>query len=305
MLVAAEHIGRAVTRRFDQLGFSAVLLVESFYWLVFGRRERQRVRLSTIFEQMEHIGIAALPIATLLSATIGVMLAIQGTYSLGLFGAESFVYFGIALAVTREFAPLITGILIAGRSGSALAARLSTMAINQEIDALRAIGISPARYLVAPALIGMLVVLPALTVWSGIVAMGAAGVFVSSTLDITLAAFASDIIGVLTPADIIHGLVKSVVFAVLIVMVGVVNGVQVEGGAAGVGKVTTRAVVQSIACIIVFDMIIGPCLSGLHPHPLGLEWAQTGYRGARHGCCRPRRSPIPALATRVPATFPR
>ena len=257
MLAAAEHIGRAVTKRFDQLGFSAVLLVESFYWLVFGRRERQRVRISTIFEQMEQMGIEALPIVTLLSATIGVMLAIQGTYSLGLFGAESFVYFGIALAVTREFAPLITGILIAGRSGSALAARLSTMAINQEIDALRAIGISPARYLVVPALVGMLMVLPALTMWSGLVAMGAVGLFVSATLDITLAAFVSDVIGVLTPADIVHGLIKAVVFAVLIVMVGVVNGVQVEGGAAGVGRVTTRAVVQSIACIIIFDMIIG------------------------------------------------
>jgi phospholipid/cholesterol/gamma-HCH transport system permease protein len=257
MLAAAEHIGRAVTRRFDQLGFSVVLLVESFYWLVFGRRERQRVRFSTILEQMEHIGIEALPIATLLSATIGVMLAIQGTYSLGLFGAESFVYFGIALAVTREFAPLITGILIAGRSGSALAARLSTMTINQEIDALRAIGISPTRYLVVPALIAMLVVLPALTVWSGIVAIGAAGMFVATTLDITMAAFVSDVMGVLTPADVAHGLIKAVVFAVLIVMVGVVNGIQVEGGAAGVGKVTTRSVVQSISCIIIFDMIIG------------------------------------------------
>jgi phospholipid/cholesterol/gamma-HCH transport system permease protein len=198
-----------------------------------------------------------LPIATLLSATIGVMLAIQGTYSLGLFGAESFVYFGIALAVTREFAPLITGILIAGRSGSALAARLSTMTINQEIDALRAIGISPTRYLVVPALIAMLVVLPALTVWSGIVAIGAAGMFVATTLDITMAAFVSDVMGVLRPADIVHGLIKAVVFAVLIVMVGVVNGIQVEGGAAGVGKVTTRSVVQSISCIIIFDMIIG------------------------------------------------
>ena len=192
MLGPAEHIGRAVMRRFDQLGFSTVLLIESFYWLICGRRERQRVRMSTIFEQMEHIGIEALPIVTLLSGTIGVMLAIQGTYSLGIFGAESFVYFGVALAVTREFAPLITGILIAGRSGSALAARLSTMAINQEIDALRAIGISPTRYLVVPSLIGMLVVLPALTIWSGILGIGAAGLFVSTTLDITMAAFISD-----------------------------------------------------------------------------------------------------------------
>ena len=107
------------------------------------------------------------------------------------------------------------------------------------------------------ALIGMLVVLPALTIWSAMVAIGAAGLYVSTTLDITLAAFVFDVIGVLTPSDIAHGMIKAVVFAVLIVLIGVVNGIQVEGGAAGVGKVTTRSVVQSISCIIIFDMIIG------------------------------------------------
>ncbi len=257
MLGLTAAIGRSTVRGVETIGLAAALLGESLVWLVLGPQRKQPVQLRATVSQMVQIGIAALPVVTLLSATIGLMLAIQSLYTLGLFGAESFAYVGIALSVTREFAPLITGILIAGRSGSALAARLSTMTINQEIDALRAIGISPARYLVVPALIGMLMVLPALTVWAGIVALAAAGLFVSATLDITLAAFMSDVFSVLTPADIAHGLIKAIVFAVLIVMVGVVNGVQVEGGAAGVGKVTTRAVVQSIACIIVFDMVIG------------------------------------------------
>ena len=116
MVAALDHLGQAIFRRLDQIGFAASLFGESLYWLVMGPRHRRRTRLATVFEQMEQIGIEALPITTLLSATIGIMLAVQGIYTLGLFGAESYVYYGIALAIIREFAPLITGILIAGRS---------------------------------------------------------------------------------------------------------------------------------------------------------------------------------------------
>ena len=257
MVAALDHLGQAIFRRLDQIGFAASLFGESLYWLVMGPRHRRRTRLATVFEQMEQIGIEALPITTLLSATIGIMLAVQGIYTLGLFGAESYVYYGIALAIIREFAPLITGILIAGRSGSALAARLSTMMINQEVDALKAIGVNPVRFLVVPALLGMVLVLPALTVWAGIVGLSAAGLYASMSLDLGFYAFMADVFSVLGPGDILHGLLKAVVFAVLIVLIGVVNGIQVEGGAAGVGRVTTRSVVQSIACIIIMDMAIG------------------------------------------------
>ena len=113
------------------------------------------MRFTHTFAEMMRFGIAALPIAILLSATIGLMLAIQSLYSLGLFGAQNFAYIGIALSVTREFSPLIMGILIAGRSGSAIAARLATMTINQEIDALQVMGINPVRFLVAPMLIAL------------------------------------------------------------------------------------------------------------------------------------------------------
>ena len=184
------------------------------------------------------------------------MLALQGIYSLGLFGAQSYVYVGVAFAVTREFAPLIIGILVAGRSGSSIAARLSTMTINQEIDALRAMGVNPARFLVAPALIAMIVMVPALTVWANVVGLTAAGLIAAGTLDISLAAFSADVISVLQVNDVLHGLFKSLVFAVLIVMIGVVNGVQVAGGAEGVGKATTRSVVQSISAIVLTDMMI-------------------------------------------------
>ena len=174
---------------------------------------------------------------------------------LRIFGAESRVTIGIGLAVTREFAPLITGILVAGRSGSALAARLGTMNINQEIDALRVMGINPVRFLVAPSLFAMMVMVPTLTFWADMVGLFAAGVYVSIDLGISMQAYVDRCIEVLSVDDLMHGLSKSVIFAALITLVGVVNGAGVSGGAEGLGRATTRSVVQAISAIIVTDMI--------------------------------------------------
>ena len=128
-----EAIGRRSAGFFDQIGYGSTLLAASIYWLLVGWRRRQPVRIRMIFHEMQQIGVAALPIATLLSGTIGLMLAIQSLYSLGLFGAEAYAYIGIALSVAREFSPLIMAILVAGRSGSAIAARLEvgTAWVNQ------------------------------------------------------------------------------------------------------------------------------------------------------------------------------
>jgi phospholipid/cholesterol/gamma-HCH transport system permease protein len=252
-----EQIGRRTLGGLDEVGRASSLLGESLFWTFLGQRWRQPVRMNAVFVQMMQIGIAAVPITTLLSTAIGVMLAVQSLYSLGLFGAESFAHVGIALSLTREFAPLIVGILIAGRSGSALAARISTMSINQEVDALRAIGINPVRFLVAPALLAMLVMLPALTMWANLVALSAAGLFVSASLDVSLAAYSANIMSVLTPGDILQGLGKSILFAVLIVIVAALNGSRVTGGAEGVGRVTTRSVVHSISAIVLADVVFG------------------------------------------------
>lgn len=251
----AETIGRGVVRGVDEVGFAGALFAESAFWTLFGRTRGQPVRLSAILGQMMQVGIQALPIATVLAATIGMMLAIQSLYSLGLFGAQSFAMAGIGLAVVREFAPLIIAILIAGRSGSALAARLSTMMINQEVDALRVIGISPVRFLVVPPLVALIVMVPCLTMWAIMVALTAAAFIVTPTLGISLASYASETLAVLSVGDLTHGLGKSVIFAVLIAIIAAVNGALATGGAEGVGRMTTRAVVQSIAAIIVADMV--------------------------------------------------
>lgn len=251
----SEHFGRGTVRTVDEVGRASMLLVESLYWLFAGWRKRQPVRVDSVFAQMMDIGVKAVPIVTVLAATIGIMLAIQGIYALSTFGAESRVVAGIALSITREFSSLITGILVAGRSGSALAARLSTMKINQEIDALKVIGINPVRFLVAPALIAMVIMLPMLTIWSGLVAIFAAGVYVTQDLGISMAAYFDQTIEILKVEDISHGLQKTLIFAILITLVGVVSGYSVVGGAEGVGRVTTRSVVVSIAAIIIADMV--------------------------------------------------
>ena len=163
---------------------------------------------------------------------------------------------GIGLSVTREFAPVITGILVAGRSGSALTARLGTMKINREIDALRVMGINPVRFLAAPALAALLVMLPALTIWAAMVGLLGAGLYVSADLGMSLSTYFERLLLVVSVDDLLHGLSKSVLFAVLITLVSIVNGSSVTGGAEGVGRATTRSVVHSIAAIVIADMLV-------------------------------------------------
>ena len=250
------RIGRSVVRGVDEFGYGAVVMGQCLYWLALGRTRHQPVRIGPVFEEMLEIGVRAAPIVCVLAAMIGAMLAIQGIDTLRTFGAESQVVIGIGISVTREFGPVITGILVAGRSGSALAARLGTMTINQEVDALRVMGIDPVRFVAAPALLAMLVMLPVLTALADFIGMLGAGLYVSADLGMSLGAYWDQARRFIDTGDVLHGLSKSALFAVLITVIGVVNGASVKGGAEGVGRATTRSVVQSIAAIVIADMIV-------------------------------------------------
>lgn len=249
-----EKLGRATVNGLEELGYALSLFVESFYWTFLGYRRGQAVSIRAIFKQMLQVGVAAIPISAALSFAIGIMLAVQGIHTLKAFGAESQIVVGIALSVTREFAPLIIGILIAGRSGSAIAARVGTMQVSQEIDALQVIGINPVRYLVAPALLALMIMVPVLTFFADIVGIFGGAVFSVLELNISMEAYIDRTIKALTVDDILQGIWKSIVFAIIIAVVGFINGFSVTGGAEGVGKATTRSVVQSISLIIVADM---------------------------------------------------
>lgn len=250
-----EKLGRAAAAGVAEVGFGAVLFVQSIVWTVVGAKRGQPVRLSMIFERCMEVGIAAIPIVTMMSVTIGMMLAIQGIYTLATFGAEQQVTIGVGISVVREFGPLITGILIAGRTGSSLAARIGTMRINQEVDALEVMGVDPVRFLVTPALIAMLIMVPILTLWANLVMLAGAGWYISVELGISMGAYVDSLTEIIVVDDVLHGLGKSVLFGLLITLVGVINGALVEGGAEGVGRMTTRSVVLAISAIIVTDMI--------------------------------------------------
>ncbi len=250
-----ERTGRGTTAAVAELGYQASLLAESLAWICVGRLRSQPVRADQVVGQMVVAGLQAIPIVAVLTFVIGLMLAMQGIHTLRAFGAESQVVIGIALAITREFAPLITGILVAGRSGSALAAQVGSMRISQEIDALRVLGIDPVRYLVAPPLLAMLVMLPCLAILADVLGLLGGGAFCSLELNMSLRAYFERVREVLEVGDVLQGVLKSLLFAVIVTLVGVSNGFSVSGGAEGLGRATTRAVVQSISYIIIADML--------------------------------------------------
>ncbi|MAS82971.1 MAG: ABC transporter [Legionellales bacterium] len=250
-----ELVGHSTIKLIEEAGYCFTLLFESLFWILVGPFIKRPVRISSIFSQMMTMGVAACPIVFVLSFSIGVMLAIQMIYNLRTFGAESQVVVGVAFSVTREFGPLITGILIAGRTGSSLAAKIGTMQVNQEIDALRVMGINPVRYLVAPTLFAMIVMLPVLTFFSDLAGLLGGAIYTNIEIGLSFDAYLDRTLTALAVADVMQGIFKSIIFALIITLVGVSNGFSVTGGAEGVGKATTRSVVLSISYIVIADMI--------------------------------------------------
>jgi len=251
----SEQVGRKFAAGVEDFGYAAALLGESLFWIFFGPWLKQRVRLHAVFSEMMNIGVQAIPVLSILSFAIGAMMAMQGIYTLQDFGAESQVVNGVATSVAREFGVLITGIVVAGRSGSAIAARIGTMQMAQEIDALRVMGVAPVRYLVAPVLVAMLVMMPILTILADSMALLGGGLLSMLELHISMETYFDRVMTVLVPEDIWQGLIKSLVFGVLITLVASSNGFSASGGAEGLGRSTTRSVVLCIGAIVVVDMI--------------------------------------------------
>lgn len=250
-----ETVGRKTVSSVEECGYITSLFIESFYWLIVGKKRHQSVRFSSIINEARQIGVDAVAISAVLCFAIGVMLAIQGIETFKTFGAQSQVILGIALSVTREFSPLIIGILVAGRSGSSIAARIGTMSESQEIDALKVMGINPVRYLASPILIAMLIMLPLLIILGDFMGLLGGAVYTYIELNISFSAYAERSFEILSLNDISQGIIKSFVFANIIALVSLSNGFQVKGGAEGVGHATTRAVVMSISLIVIADMI--------------------------------------------------
>jgi phospholipid/cholesterol/gamma-HCH transport system permease protein len=213
------------------------------------------LRTEETFSYMQKTGVDALPVVSLISFLLGLIMAFMSAVQLKQFGANIYVASLVSLAMVRELGPIMTAIIVAGRSGSAFAAEIGTMKISEEVDALYTMGFDPTRFLVVPKLIASVVVVPLLTLFSDLFAITGGLLVGVSMLDLTLSSYMSQTLKTLTLFDFTLGLVKSVVFALLIAWIGCLRGFQVRGGAAAVGKATTSAVVSSIFLIIFTDSV--------------------------------------------------
>jgi phospholipid/cholesterol/gamma-HCH transport system permease protein len=231
------------------------LSVKAAYWAFVAPFKGRHMKWGNAVHQMVVAGVDSIPIVSLISLFIGIVLGLQGAYQLAKFGATYFVTALVGVSMTRELGPLITAIVIAGRSGSAFAAELGTMQVSEEIDALEAMGLDSIRYLVVPKYFAMLVMMPCLTVISDLAGILGGALFEIVELDKTFAMCLWATREALVMRDITTGLIKSLVFGLIITKIGCYEGFSVKGGAAGVGKATTSSVVISIFLIIFADVI--------------------------------------------------
>lgn len=248
-------VGRGVLAALGELGRITATGTVATGKLVRSALPGERFRLRTAVDQLWLMGASAVPIVALIALMMGLILAFQSAYTLERIGAEVYVANLVAVALTRELGPVITAVVMAGRSGSAIAAEVATMKVQEELDALRVMGIDPMAWLIAPKLLALLVALPLLTAFAD--ALGILGGFACAVvvLDIDPEQYLRRTQEALLLKDFVSGLVKAFVFGGLIAAVGAWCGLRVRGGAIGVGRGTTRAVVLSILLVIAADLV--------------------------------------------------
>lgn len=243
----------------EYLNFTGMLAVESLR--IF--RHPGKIRWRAFINVIDKSGYQALPIIGLLSFMIGVVIAYQMGNQLRNYGANIFIVDLLGLSVLREFGPLLTAIIVAGRTGSAFTAQIGTMQINQEIDALDTMGVTPAELLLLPRLAGLFIALPLLTVWADIMGVAGGMLMAKTMLGVTPYDFLQRFQHAIPVRSLIIGLGKAPVFALLIASIGCFQGMQVRGSADSVGKNTTRSVVLAIFFIIIIDAIFSVIFSEL------------------------------------------
>lgn len=250
-----EASGDRVCRYSGEFKDFLALIVDSVYWTFIAPLEGRGFRWGLLIDEIHEMGVRGVRINCLMNFLLGLIIAMLSAAQLEQFGATIYVADLIIIAFTRELAAIMTAVVVSARTGAAIAAELSTMKVQEEIDALRGMGLNVAQFLIAPKLLALLIVMPclvALGMLSGLVGgalwgIGVMGVDQGAWWRETIAAAAMD--------DVCQGMLKAMIFAVTIVLVGCHNGLRVSGGARGVGLMTTRAVVMDIFFIIVIDMV--------------------------------------------------
>jgi phospholipid/cholesterol/gamma-HCH transport system permease protein len=258
--------GNAILRNLERLGSGvasagarAVSMISFMGAVVetMGRtiRSPRRFRLTATVRHMEDAGLSAFPIVMLISFLVGVVLAFQGAAQLQRFGAEIFVVNLIGVSVLREIGILLTAIVVAGRSGSAFAAQIGSMKVNEEVDAMRALGLDPMEILVLPRVLALFLMMGPMAFMADIMGLIGGGLMAWVALDVPPALFAERLATVIPLSALMVGLAKAPIFGALIAMVGCYEGLRTAGSAESLGQQTTRAVVEGIFIVIVADAI--------------------------------------------------
>lgn len=250
-----ETVGQATVDGLAYLGDITILMGRSLRALVIAPMRGQRFRAQRAIHQAMMVGVGAIPILSVISLFVGLIMALQSAYELSRLGAITFVANAVAISITRELAPLITAIVVIGRSGSAFAAEIGSMKVNEELDALETMALDPIAFLVAPKLLGMAIMLPCLTTWSDLMGILGGAAFGVSAAGFTFGSYMQATVHALLRRDIITGLVKSVMFGVVITAVGCQEGLATGLGAEEVGRSTTSAVVKSIFMVVAVDLV--------------------------------------------------
>src|ERR1700730_3260483 len=250
-----SEIGASVTDSLAYLGALATLGSRAAYYNFVGLFQGKAMRLQSAASQAMEVGVRALPILSLITFFIGLILALQSAYELGKLGAMSLVAKAVAISMSRELGPLITAIVVIGRSGSAFAAEIGTMKVTEEIDALEVMAINPVHFLVAPKFLAMMVMLPCLTIWANTMGILGGALFGVAQADFTFRRYIQASVDSLYIGDIVSGLIKSVMFGITITAVGCLEGLSTGAGAEEVGRSTTRAVVMSIFLVVLVDLV--------------------------------------------------
>ena len=258
-----ERLGRGVWHHLRRSGDFLAFVGEAALalgWLILHPR---RFRWRALFGNIETAGVHALPIVALLAFMMGVVIAYQGGRQLEFYGANIFIVELVSLTMLRELAPLITAIIVAGRTGSSYTAQIGTMQVTEEVDALRTIGIPPMNLLVLPKLLALVIALPLLTLFADALSVFGGMVMAQTMLDVSYGDFLDRFPQVVTLTSFLIGIGKAPVFAAIIALVGCYQGFQVRGGADSVGRQTTVSVVQSIFLVIAADALFSVALGSV------------------------------------------
>ena len=248
-------VGRATLETWRRTREASTFVGESVIGIARLVRRPQKFRWHDCLDEMQQCGAMALPIVSLISFLVGLIMAYQAAVQLRQFGADIYVADLVGLSVVREMGPMMAAIILAGRTGAAFAATLGNMRANEEVDALETLGISPVQFLVLPRLVALGIMMPLLALYAdGVGILGGMAV-AAGVLDIPPAAYWIETQSIVDLSDVNSGLVKSVAFGILIGLAGCLRGLQAERSAAGVGRAATSAVVTSILLIIVSDAI--------------------------------------------------